>query len=196
MNSKDNPFKVITLGTYGAGKTSLITKASNPSADIQELSASILGIDSLPLSHPYKGDTYHFSLKDTAGQERFNNLNRAYYTEADVVLLVYDISNKRSFDDLELFYADFNSTAPQNAVMVMVGTKSDKPNREVQSALPQAHADILEIPFVECSSVTGENISNIFDQILDELLAQERPSLDSKIRLSVMSPSPRKKCKC
>ena len=76
------------------------------------------------------GSLINCCLLDTAGQERFEAINTQYYRLADAVLLVYDITNKMSFDKLREFYVDqIKNNCKRDIIIELLGNKSDLENR-------------------------------------------------------------------
>lgn len=100
---------------------------------------------------------------DTAGQERFKTITTAYYRGAMGILLVYDVCDQKSFDDIHSWYSNVQQHASENVVLILVGNKSDMNDKRVISTEQgQALADELGIPFIEASAKTNDNVEETF----------------------------------
>lgn len=117
------------------------------------------------------GKAYRLNLLDTAGQERFRTLSNSYYRGAHGVILVYDISNRESFQTMERWFEEAESNAMPGAIMYLVGSKLDKANnRTVQTEEGQRLADLHGCGFCEVSSKTRENVRRPFVEIVDSIV--------------------------
>lgn len=99
---------------------------------------------------------------DTAGQEAFRSITRAYYRGATGALLVYDISRRAAFDHLAQWLLDARQNAQANMVIILIGNKSDLPNREVTYEEGAWFARQNGIFFLETSAKTGQNVEAAF----------------------------------
>lgn len=188
-------YKIITLGSFGVGKTCLLLKASDNEAKISEKYQCTIGVDFKTKIHDFKNNSYKFNIWDTAGQERFQHINKLYYKECDAVMFVYDISNRKSFEKIENLLEDFRINTEGNHVFVLIGNKVDAEHREVGTSEGMMKAKKLGMPLIECSAYTGENINEIFDTLLDEL---QKKGINKKVSESfIIQPKlPHKKNKC
>jgi Ras-related protein Rab-18 len=117
------------------------------------------------------GKAYRLNLLDTAGQERFRTLSNSYYRGAHGVILVYDISNRESFQAMERWFEEAESNAMPGAIMYLVGSKLDKTNyRTVQVEEGQRLAELHGCGFCEVSSKTRENVRKPFVEIVDSIV--------------------------
>ncbi|KAG8986593.1 hypothetical protein FRB90_003901, partial [Tulasnella sp. 427] len=119
-------------------------------------------------------------LWDTAGQERFRSVTRSYYRGAAAALLVFDITSRQSFINLNRWLADARALGSPNLVAVIVGNKSDREeDREVEWAEASRWAAENDVHYVEVSSFTGENVESPFVLAARSvLLAIESGALD------------------
>ena len=75
------------------------------------------------------GSAVNCQILDTSGQERYNSLNQSYYRNADAILLVYDISNRNSFDTIQNYYIDkIKELCKKDIPIILLGNKTDKEN--------------------------------------------------------------------
>jgi len=162
-------YKVITLGSYGVGKTCLLLRATDDEAKFSEKYQCTIGVDFKTKVHDFQNNAYKFAIWDTAGQERFQHINKLYYKDCDAVLFVYDISNRKSFERIEPLLEDFIMNSEGTCAYVLIGNKADTENREVQTSEGRSTAKKLGMPLIECSAYTGENIGEIFNTLMGEL---------------------------
>lgn len=99
---------------------------------------------------------------DTAGQEKYRTITRAYYNGAMGVVLVYSVTDRESFLSIKQWMTDLKEHT--NAVIVLVSNKNDctKEERKVSSREGQNLANLFDVKYFEASAKTGENIENIF----------------------------------
>lgn len=120
--------KVVLLGSQGVGKTSLIlrytTRTFTPSAAPATIGSSL---HTRKLVHG--GVRVKLQIWDTAGQERFRSMAPIYYRGAHVCVLVYDISDRQSFEDVRSWLEELGKTVPKETVIYVVGAKIDLERR-------------------------------------------------------------------
>ncbi|KAJ5074294.1 rab4 protein [Anaeramoeba ignava] len=115
------------------------------------------------------GKKYSFGIWDTAGEEEFDSISTFYYRGAGCALLVYDITNRKSYDGLSRFLSKLTVTNPE-AILVIIGSKLDlvesDPNlRKVTTEEANQKAKTLKSMFFEVSSKTGENVQELWKKI-------------------------------
>ncbi|KAI6243134.1 Ras-related protein Rab-11A [Aphelenchoides fujianensis] len=140
--------------------------------------------------------------RDTAGQERFRSIGPAYYKGAVGALLVYDITDSNSFDNLARWLRDLELYADPGLLVVLVGNKSDLSCRAVPTEDATAWARKNGFSFIETSAKDSSNVDLAFTTLLSELYRSARQEQDALDRSDVVSlPLPgkhekkkRKKC--
>ncbi|XP_023412687.1 ras-related protein Rab-37 isoform X2 [Loxodonta africana] len=112
---------------------------------------------------------------DTAGQERFRSVTHAYYRDAQALLLLYDITNKSSFDNIRAWLTEINEYAQRDVVIMLLGNKADvSSEREIRSEDGETLAREYGVPFMETSAKTGMNVELAFLAIAKELKYRAR----------------------
>ena len=108
-------------------------------------------------------------IYDTAGQERFNAINESYYQKADAILLVYDISNRKSFEQIRNYYCPkIEENCKKNIPIILLGNKTDKENeREVSIEEGAELAVEHKFKFKETSCVKNENVADAFEALIE-----------------------------
>ena len=117
-----------------------------------------------------EGKTVKAQIWDTAGQERYRAITSAYYRGAVGALLVYDITKRQTFDNVQRWLRELRDHADSNIVIMMVGNKSDLNHlRAVSEQDGQALAEREGLSFLETSALEATNIEKAFQTILTEI---------------------------
>ncbi|EXF75776.1 hypothetical protein COL5a_001545 [Colletotrichum fioriniae] len=178
--SYNNPlkkFKLVFLGEQSVGKTSLITRFMYDSFD--NMYQATIGIDFLSkASHYYtmylEDRTVRLQLWDTAGQERFRSLIPSYIRDSSVAVVVYDISNAKSFQNTKKWIDDVRAERGNDVIIVLVGNKTDlNDKREVTTQQGEEEAKKNNLMFVETSAKLGHNVKTLFKRIAQALPGME-----------------------
>lgn len=122
--------KLVVLGAQGVGKTSLVSRFINPTAQLSENVQSTVGASFVTkrITDPDSSTTVRLQIWDTAGQERFRSISRLYYRGANAGLLCYDITNEKSWEEMKSWLAEMKQNCADGDAMPIihvVGTKSD-----------------------------------------------------------------------
>eukprot|EP00310_Coccolithus_braarudii_P023149 CAMPEP_0183357048 /NCGR_PEP_ID=MMETSP0164_2-20130417/45349_1 /TAXON_ID=221442 /ORGANISM="Coccolithus pelagicus ssp braarudi, Strain PLY182g" /LENGTH=206 /DNA_ID=CAMNT_0025530593 /DNA_START=39 /DNA_END=659 /DNA_ORIENTATION=+ len=186
--------KVIILGDSGVGKTSLMNRYCKDRFS-QKYKATI-GADTMTKEVQVEEKLVTLQIWDTAGQERFQSLGVSFYRGADACVLVYDITNKKSFDNLSTWRDDFLNTAnPKNVAdfpFVVIGNKSDMDARR-QVSKGQANKWLAgqeqkDVPLFEASAKDATNVAQAFSDLAAKALAQSAsrspPSIPKTIKVN------------
>ena len=106
---------------------------------------------------------------DTAGQERFRALNKIYYKKADCCLLVYDITDVKSFKDCEIYYnKQIKEKCEKDIKVILLGNKTDlESQRKVSAEDAASFALKNEYIFMETSCLKNDNVANAFEALIE-----------------------------
>ena len=157
--------KIIFVGDAGVGKTTIISRImDNPYNEVYEPS---IGVDFMSKNIKYKGQNVKLQMWDTAGQEKYKGLIPSYVRNSSIVFVVYDISVKTSFDNIPKWLTFIRTI--ENTSLILCGNKIDLSNREVKKEEGEVLAKKEGIPFFEVSAKTGDNIKNMFYNVVSEL---------------------------
>jgi len=162
-NSKCCEFNVILLGDSGVGKTSILTKfiegnfENNQKCTVDvEFKTKNLKIDK---------DLYaKLTIFDTAGQERYRSLTRQYYHQAHGIVLVFDLTDENSFNNLNKWIKEIDDNA-KNVEVILVGNKSDLKNRVILNSRAEQFAHENNFQYRETSAKEGTNILLLFEAL-------------------------------
>lgn len=109
-------------------------------------------------------------LWDTAGQERFRTLIPSYIRDSNVAVIVYDITNRKSFKDASKWIDDVRAERGNQVIIALVGNKTDLGDkREVSSEEGEAKAKEIGAIFIETSAKAGHNVKALFKKVASEL---------------------------
>ena len=154
-------FKLIVIGDANTGKSSVLNRFANNIFD--EHYQATIGLDFISRSFTIHDQEIRLILYDTAGQEKFRSLIPMYIREAHIILLIYDISNKKSFDSIPNWFSDVLNVKNEEAVFGLIGNKNDLiDEREVTYEEGKKLADERNIIFGEVSAKSGNNINELF----------------------------------
>ncbi|XWS74074.1 hypothetical protein CRYUN_Cryun02cG0184400 [Craigia yunnanensis] len=133
-------------------------------------SKSTIGVEFATKTLQVEGKTVKAQIWDTAGQERYRAITSAYYRGAVGALLVYDITKRQTFDNVQRWLRELRDHADSNIVIMMVGNKSDlKHLRAVSEEDGHALAEKEGLSFLETSALEATNIEKAFQTILNEI---------------------------
>ncbi len=191
--SADYIIKLLTLGETEVGKTSIVLRYSDDKFHDNKIAT--IGID-FKIKIIKKGnEKIKVSIYDTAGQERFKNIVKHYYKGANGVLLIYDITKRDTFEKLEFWLEDLkeNSDNLNNLFIYLIGNKNDlEERREVDFEEANKFAKEKNIPYIEVSAKTGNNIKKLFDEMIKGTLTKiitfekKQNNLSNSINLSFL----------
>ncbi|XP_064544732.1 ras-related protein Rab-26 isoform X1 [Drosophila montana] len=162
--------KVIMLGDSGVGKTSLLIRFRD-GRYVPSYFLSTVGIDFRNKVVVVDGTRVKLQIWDTAGQERFRSVTHAYYRDAHALLLLYDVTNKTTFDNIRAWLGEIREYAQEDVVIVLIGNKADcgsserQVKREDGERLGREH----NVPFMETSAKTGLNVELAFTAVARQL---------------------------
>ena len=118
--------------------------------------------------------TVRLQLWDTAGQERFRSLIPSYIRDSSVAVVVYDISNAKSFQNTRKWIDDVRGERGNDVIIVLVGNKTDlNDKREVTTAQGEEEAKKNGLMFIETSAKVGHNVKQLFRRIAQALPGME-----------------------
>ena len=161
----DDDIKVILIGEMGTGKTSLINTSIG--LQFQEIMKSTTTNTISNKKLQIDGKTYSINLWDTIGQEKFRALTKIFIKEAKVVIFVYDITQKKTFDQLNYWFESTKDVITDDAVMGIVGNKSDLYEKEqIKEDEGQKLADEHGYEF----TLTSAKIPKLFSDFLVKMV--------------------------
>ncbi|MHA1593705.1 MAG: Rab family GTPase [Candidatus Baldrarchaeia archaeon] len=170
---KEYVFKVIVVGDERVGKTSIIMRYTENRFPVSYKPS--LGSDIAIKVITIKGLRVKLAIWDIAGHQVFERIRRYYYTGAAGAIVMYDITNPRSFENVEKWCGDVREHCG-NIPCILVGNKIDlKDERKVTTDMGKSLAEKLKFnAFIESSAKTGENVHEVFQRLTREMLKSPR----------------------
>jgi len=135
-----------------------------------------IGIDFLYKTVEHEDEKIKVQVWDTAGQERFNTISSTYYRAAQGVIIVYDITKRGTFTALDDWFEEVSRFAPKNAIVAVVGNKSDASPREITTEEGQKYAATRNPPvaFYEITAKDTGAVNNIFMNLVAAICITQR----------------------
>ena len=196
--------KVLLCGNSGVGKTSIFKRYFKN--EFEGNYNSSIGIDFQTKVIKRKSKQYSIQVFDTAGEERFRSITSSYFHMAEYFLLIFDLTNRNSFDAIPEWIALLKEYVEKPKFMI-IGNKSDLeknkiPDDEINDALEgKEQFKINDENFIKVSAKTGKNINYAFDYLLDLIEKNIDESDDEEIIIknkpkNKLKKNAKKKMKC
>jgi len=162
--------KFIFLGDSSVGKTSIVEKYTKKK--FSDSLQSTVGIDFKLSIMTFKGHKIRINISDTAGQERFRTIAKNYIHNSDGIFIVFDLSNKNSFESISYWLNEINKLKNLDELKIIIlGNKSDLTNiREISKEEISEFIKTNNYKVIETSAKTGEGIKEAFKDLVDLIL--------------------------
>ncbi|XP_044754841.1 ras-related protein Rab-37-like isoform X1 [Coccinella septempunctata] len=166
-------FTIMLLGDSGVGKTCLLTQFRDGHFLSGNYIATI-GVDFRNKIVTVDQTRIKLQIWDTAGQERFRSITHAYYRDAHALLLLYDVTNKTSFDNIRAWLGEIKEYAQEDVVIMLLGNKADcGTQRAVRREDGERLAREYNVSFMETSAKSGQNVDLAFLAVARELKCRQ-----------------------
>jgi len=157
----DYLFKLLLIGDSGVGKSCLLLRFADDT--YTESYISTIGVDFKIRTIDLDGKTIKLQIWDTAGQERFRTITSSYYRGAHGIIIVYDVTDLDSFQNVKQWLHEIDRYASENVNKLLVGNKADLADkRTVAENDAREFANELSIQFLETSAKEATNVENAF----------------------------------
>jgi len=174
----DHLFKIVIVGDSGTGKSCLLLRFTDD--NYSDVYISTIGVDFKFRTLKLNGKIIKLQIWDTAGQERFRNITSSFYRGAHGVVLVYDVTNKESFDNVTSWLADIerhyaypssSSTESSKPCIILVGNKNDLGNKKmVKTETAMKVAERNDLLCIETSAKESSNVETAFINLVADIL--------------------------
>ncbi|XP_071790024.1 ras-related protein Rab-3A-like [Asterias amurensis] len=173
--------RIALIGDAGIGKTSLLLRYVDEGTGLRSTNPDH-SVDVKTKVITRNGRWIKLDIQDTAGMERYRSLTKSHYNTITGALLLFDLTNEKSFQNVLYWYEDLNkyASAPQ---AVLVGTRCHKKEDcEVSEESIKRLAEHLDIQYVETSSEKNMNVDTCFESLVDKIVEKhsERVKVTSK----------------
>ncbi|KAF6725986.1 Ras-related protein Rab-8B [Oryzias melastigma] len=167
----DYLFKLLLIGDSGVGKTCLLFRFSEDAFNTTFIST--IGIDFKIRTVDLEGKKIKLQIWDTAGQERFRTITTAYYRGAMGIMLVYDITNEKSFDNIRNWIRNIEEHASADVERMVLGNKCDmNDKRQVSKERGEKLAIDYGIKFLETSAKSSINVEEAFLTLARDIMSR------------------------
>ena len=161
-------FKIILVGDTSVGKTNIINKYIKN--EFREDFYATIGVEFSHKKFIVENRKIKAQIWDTAGQERYKAITRAYYKGAKGAFIVYDITRKETFDDVDKWRNELISSCNQEITVMLIGNKCDlEDQREISKEQGEEKAKSFGFSFLETSALSGENLEKGFQMLIEEI---------------------------
>eukprot|EP01087_Luapelamoeba_hula_P023463 TRINITY_DN862_c0_g1_i3.p1 TRINITY_DN862_c0_g1~~TRINITY_DN862_c0_g1_i3.p1 ORF type:complete len:175 (+),score=30.47 TRINITY_DN862_c0_g1_i3:99-623(+) len=164
----DHLFKLLIIGDSATGKSSILLRFTDDEFD--EDHPCTIGVDFKVKLMDFGDKRINLTIWDTAGQEKFRALTSSYYRGTQGIILVYDVTNRASFQHLNDWLGEIDMYCNNSDVVkLLVGNKIDKEKREVSREEGAAFAQSKAMVFIECSAKTKLGIHQAFEELVNKV---------------------------
>mmetsp|Transcript_19896 Transcript_19896/g.39038 ORF Transcript_19896/g.39038 Transcript_19896/m.39038 type:complete len:195 (-) Transcript_19896:679-1263(-) len=173
MSGKTHHSKLVLLGDTAVGKSCLVVRFVRD--EFFEFQEPTIGAAFLTQTVTLDDATVKFEIWDTAGQERYRSLAPMYYRGASAAVVVYDITNRESYDGAKSWITELQRRGDPNVILALAGNKVDnEAQRQVPKEEVEEYANENSIIFFETSAKTAQNVRELFVEIANKLPKTEQ----------------------
>ncbi|NVM01318.1 MAG: GTP-binding protein [Candidatus Helarchaeota archaeon] len=169
MDYKRYTFKLVLVGDFAVGKTSLIHEYMEKKFQYDYKPTIGANIAKKVFTMPKSKVVASVNFWDIAGQKMFATLHRPFFEGANGVLIVYDVTRSDSFNNLSNWFSDFKKIVKSDIPGVIVGNKIDL-ERKVSTKEGKNYAESIGFYFIETSAKENKNVEDAFRHILSKIL--------------------------
>ena len=172
--------KVVLIGDGGVGKTCIISRFISNEFDKEVESTDGASYGTKELELPKLNKKINLDIWDTAGQERYKSLTKFFYKDAQIIIMVYDITKKLTFENIKnQWYKEIQELSGKNFILGIAGNKSDLyESEQVSEKEAREYAKSINAVFSLTSAQNNTGINQLFEDVGMQLLA---PDFQEKI---------------
>ena len=174
MNDDENEedfhlYKILLLGDSCVGKSCILLRYCDNS--FQEAHLTTIGLDfRIKTLIGEDNNKIKVQIWDTAGEDRFRAITRNYYKGANGILLIFDVTDKRSFEHIREWVERIKEESPPDTIVYLIGNKIDLiDQRIIDNVQGKKLADEFNMPYFETSARQGKGINEVFQNLVNEV---------------------------
>lgn len=188
--------KLMLLGDQAVGKSSLMIRYTEDVFNLNIMGTA--GIDLKKKNVMINNDNIKIMIYDTAGHDRFRQITKTQYKGAKGIILVYDLTDKKTFDSVSYWMDHIKENAESDVEVLIVGNKIDMTDlRAVNSEDCQNLSKKYNVPIMETSAKTGENVEKAFFTIVSNIYNKEKSKSVQTTEINTdLKVKKKKKSKC
>ena len=172
-------FKIVIIGDSGVGKTNLIGRYLKN--EYKEDSKATVGVEFGEKKYEINGLKIKAQIWDTAGQERYRAITSVYYKGAKGGLIVFDLSSKSTFQNVEKWFNEIKKTADPTINLILIGNKSDlKDKRQISTEEGENKAKEMNVAYLETSALNADNVDKAFDLLIQEITKKMKKEIEEE----------------
>jgi small GTP-binding protein len=162
-------YKILILGDTCTDKSLFLMRYMDKT--FQDIHMATIGLDyRLKTMKLKKGKNIKLQIWVTAGQDRFRAITKNYYKGSHGIILLYDVTNLQSFENIKSWINQIREEASPNVVIYLVGSKIDlEEERKVTKKDGEKLAEEFGLPFLEASGKSGINVNEVLDDIVERI---------------------------
>ena len=184
QNGYDMIFKIVLIGDTSVGKTNILSKYLSNEFDPD--SKATVGVEFGTRDFQIENNKVKVQIWDTAGQERYRSITNAYYKGAKGSLLVYDITNPKSFENLDKWLSDLKSNGEEKISVILLGNKSDlEEERQISVEQGKEKAAFFKLAFMETSALNGNNIEKAFNELITDVYKNHHELFERQAKVEI-----------
>ena len=177
-------FKMILIGDSSVGKSNILLKYLKNEFD--QSSKATVGVEFGTKTVEMNDKKIKIQIWDTAGQERYRSITSAYYKGAKGAFIVYDITRRNTFDNIDKWISDLKTNGDNNISIMLIGNKSDlNDKREVETNEGIKKSEETKIAFMETSALSGENIIKAFNELIEQIYQNNCLNVEEDIDIEI-----------
>ena len=175
MTDSSLPIKCVLLGETAVGKTCLINRFVNNTFQEDFVPTMVGCYSSKDIFYDKANKKIKYEIWDTAGQEKYRSINKIFYQDASIAILVFDITRKDTFEALKNYwYLELRDNSPKDIIIAIAANKCDLYEyEEVSHDEVEEFGKSINALYEQTSAKTGEGIKDLFNSIGYKLLSPE-----------------------
>ncbi|EAL44946.1 small GTPase EhRabX34, putative [Entamoeba histolytica HM-3:IMSS] len=189
----DYLLKFLIIGDTAVGKTAMLLRYTDNT--FTDAFIATIGVDFKVKKMEVNGK--RLKIQVVSGQEKFHTITQSYYRGSHAVIIVYDCTDKKTFESTKNWLAETEAEIAGSAVRLLVGNKCDMP-KQVSTEEGQSFANCQHVHFMEVSAKTNTNIAEAFNYLINEVVKKlegNSKQLSGKANVNIKE-SKKTKSKC